>query len=959
MATRKVVKGAEVTRLDEDAHRGANWKRWGPYVSERQWGTVREDYSPDGSCWQYFSHDQARSRAYRWGEDGILGITDRQCRLCFVLCMWNGKDPILKERLFGLTGPEGNHGEDCKENYYYLDSTPTHSYMKGLYKYPYEYPYQRICEENSRRSKTDSEYELDDTGVFDQKKYFDVFAEYAKVAENDILIRVTIANRGSESMPFHFLPTLWFRNSWSWGCSYEGCELKPRLSKEGPNRIHAEHNSVLPDDKSMPDRETSEKRSDFGPYRFYVEPLAGAEPELLFTDNETNYKKVFGAEENPTRFLKDAFHDYVIHGKKDAVNPRGYGTKVAAWYKLTVPAGGQVVVRLRLSDVSPAIAQPFGPEFDKTFADRIAEADEFYAEKIPSTMGKEERIIARQAYAGMLWSKQFYHYVVDNWLKGDPWQPPPPEGHSKWGRNREWAQHLFNRDIISMPDKWEYPWYAAWDLAFHSIPFARVDPHFAKEQLILMLREWYMHPNGQLPAYEFCFSDVNPPVHAWAVWRVYKMTAPKGRRDRLFLARAFQKLLINFTWWVNRKDVDGKNVFGGGFLGLDNIGVFDRSRPLPGGGTLQQADGTAWMAFFCSTMLSMALELASEDPEYEDVASKFFEHFVAITDAINSLGGSGLWDEKDGFYYDQLLMYGQSIPMRVRSMVGIIPLFTCDVLEDEVIDRLPAFKKRMQWFLDHRKDLARQISFNETRDDQQHVHRHHMLAIPSKERLTRVLSYVLDENEFLSPYGVRSLSKVHEKQPYVMSCEGQEYRVDYVPGESNTHMFGGNSNWRGPIWTPVNYILIEVLERYHFFYGDSFKLECPTGSGRKMNLKEISTELAKRLTKLFLPEPNGRRPCHGDDKLYWEDPNWRDLILFYEYFHGDNGRGVGASHQTGWTGVIADVMHRTAPKPPPDAEQKSAGAGTAPSTSKKKASKPITAPPPAPAKAPVTAKAKT
>jgi hypothetical protein len=932
--------GAEVQRLSEDAHRGANWKRWGPYVSERQWGTVREDYSADGSCWTYFSHDQARSRAYRWGEDGILGITDRQCRLCFALCMWNGRDPILKERLFGLTGPEGNHGEDCKENYYYLDSTPTHSYMKGLYKYPYEYPYQRICDENRRRGKADAEFELDDTGVFDEGKFFDVFAEYAKAGQNDILIRVTIANRGSENAEFHFLPTLWFRNSWSWGCSYEGCELKPRIAREGPHTVYAEHCSILPDDKTLPDRETKAQPSSFGPYRWYVEPAAGADPELLFTDNETNHKKCFGAEENPTKWVKDAFHDYVIGGKAEAVNRKGYGTKVAAWYKLTIPAGKQVVVRLRLADLKSQISNPFGPEFDKIFAQRIAEADEFYNEKIPPTLSPEQKHIARQAYAGMLWSKQFYHYVVDSWLKGDPWQPPPPDGHSKWGRNREWAQHLFNRDIISMPDKWEYPWYAAWDLAFHSIPFARVDPYFAKEQLILMLREWYMHPNGQLPAYEFAFSDVNPPVHAWAVWRVYKMTGPKGRRDRLFLARAFQKLLINFTWWVNRKDVDGKNVFGGGFLGLDNIGVFDRSRPLPGGGTLQQADGTAWMAFFCSTMLSMALELASEDPEYEDVASKFFEHFVAITDAINTLGGSGLWDETDGFYYDQLLMNGQTIPLRVRSMVGIVPLFTCDVLEDEVVDRLPGFKKRMEWFLEHRQDLAKFISFHETSDDAGHEHTHHMLAIPSRERLVKVLSYVLDEKEFLSPYGIRSLSKVHEKHPYVLTQDGQEYRVDYVPGESNTYMFGGNSNWRGPIWLPVNYILVEVLERYHFFYGDTLKVEYPTGSGRKLNLKEISQELGKRLINLFMPESNGRRPCHGDDKLYWEDPSWRDLILFYEYFHGDNGRGVGASHQTGWTGVVADLIHRSVPKPageqkPAIAASKSRGIPKPPPVTKK------------------------
>ena len=914
---------AEVVRLEQDAKRERNWKRWGPYLSERQWGTVREDYSPDGSCWNYFSHDQSRSRAYRWGEDGLLGITDRECRLCFGLALWNGKDPILKERLFGLTGPEGNHGEDVKECYYYLDSTPTHSYMKALYKYPQkEFPYTWLVDENRRRGKHDPEFELEDAGVFDQGRYFDVFAEYAKAGPNDILIRVTVANRGPEKATVHLLPTLWYRNTWSWGCTHEGCEVKSVI-----DRVKGSETSVVTEHPTL------------GKFRFDVEPVKGAgpggKPELLFTENESNTKRLWGYE-TKSKYHKDAFHEYVVRGNAEAVNPKGYGSKLAAYYKLDVPAGGQVVVRARLSmleeggradttdakgarDQRPtpaganrgeAPAEPFGADFDDCFARRVAECDEFYDLRIPAALSAEQKRVSRQAYAGMLWSKQFYHYFVDSWLKGDPSQPPPPPDRIRNARNREWALHLYNRDIISMPDKWEYPWYAAWDLAFHMIPFARIDPHFAKEQLLLMLREWYMHPNGQLPAYEFAFGDVNPPVHAWACWRVYKMTGPRGNRDRMFLARAFQKLLINFTWWVNRKDVEGKNVFGGGFLGLDNIGVFDRSRPLPGGGYLQQADGTAWMAFFCSTMLNMALELASDNPEYEDVASKFFEHFVAIADAINTLGGTGLWDESDGFYYDLLSVNGQNFPLRVRSMVGVIPLFTCDVLEDEVVDKLPGFKKRMQWFLDHRQDLAKNISLHETSDDKDHVHTHHMLALPSKERLQRVLKYTLDESEFLSAYGVRSLSKYHERSPYVLECQGERYGVEYTPGESTTYMFGGNSNWRGPIWFPVNYILVEVLERYHFFYGDSFKIEYPTGSGRRLNLKEIAYELMTRLTKLFLPDETGRRPCHGDDPRYAADPHWKDLVLFYEYFHGDNGRGVGASHQTGWTGLVADLLHK-------------------------------------------------
>ena len=873
---------SEARRLEEDASRAKNWKRWGPYLADRQWGTVREDYSAGGSCWDYLPHDHARSRAYRWGEDGLLGITDREGRLCFGLALWNGRDPILKERLFGLTGPEGNHGEDVKEAYFYLDATPTHSYLKALYKYPQrEYPYARLVEENRRRGKLDREFELTDTGVFDDNRYFDVFIEYAKAGPDDILIQITVENRGPEAAPIHVLPTLWFRNTWSWGRTGEGYWPQPRMWVE-KGGIRTSHSSL-------------------GEFTLAMEPAAdGSSPELIFTDNETNQQRLFGGN-NRTPFVKDAFHEYVIHGREEAVNPAREGTKAAAVYRRLVPAGGKIVLRLRLTAESEWTGKPFGSQFSNIVRDRIREADAFYAERIEPEAAAERKRVARQAYAGLIWSKQFFHYVVSEWLEGDPAHPAPPR-ERLGGRNSDWA-HLHNRDIISMPDKWEYPWYAAWDLAFHMIPFARIDPDFAKHQLTLMLREWYMHPNGQIPAYEFAFGDVNPPVHAWACWRVYKMTGPRGKRDRLFLERVFQKLLINFTWWVNRKDVEGKHLFSGGFLGLDNIGVFDRSRPLPGGGHLEQADGTAWMAFYCATMLSMALELASEDPAYEDVASKFFEHFVSITDAMNSLGGTGLWDDREGFYYDQLHVDGVTYPLRIRSMVGIIPLFACENLEQDVLDRLPAFSRRMRWFLENRKDLARHISYMDSHVEGGHVHR--LLAIPSRERLARVLRYVLDESEFLSPHGVRALSKVHERSPYTCQADGNQYTVDYVPAEGNTGLFGGNSNWRGPVWFPVNYLLVEALERYHHFYGDDLKVECPVGSGRMLNLAEVASELNRRLAGLFLPGADGQRPCHGEDRRYAEDPHWRDLVLFYEYFHGDTGRGVGASHQTGWTALVA------------------------------------------------------
>jgi mannosylglycerate hydrolase MGH1-like protein/glycosyl hydrolase family 63 len=882
----------ETRRLAEDARREKNWKRWGPYLSERQWGTVREDYSADGTCWEYFPHDHARSRAYRWGEDGLLGICDREGRLCFALALWNGRDPILKERLFGLSGNEGNHGEDVKECYFYLESTPTHSYAKALYKYPQsEYPYQRLVTENRSRPKTLGELDLIDTGILDDQRYFDVTAEYAKAAPDDILCRVTVHNHGAEPATLHLLPTLWFRNTWSWGRDGEGYWSRPDIRLAGQSLV-ASHASL-------------------GSFRLDADATHGGPVEFLFTENETNTARLWGVA-TPTPFVKDSFHSYLVLRVGEAVNRGNRGTKAAVRYRLEVPARGDCVVRLRLArdegEAAPAASasgRPFDEGFEQTFRDRIREADVYYDRCLPAGSSPEERRIARQAYAGLLWSKQFYHYVVKDWIDGDPAQPPPPAAR-RFGRNHDWP-HLYNRDVISMPDKWEYPWYAAWDLAFHMLPMSRVDPDFAKEQLILFLREWYMHPNGQIPAYEFAFGDVNPPVHAWSAWRVYKMTGPRGGRDRRFLARVFQKLLLNFTWWVNRKDVEGDNIFAGGFLGLDNIGVFDRSKPLPTAGYLEQADGTAWMAFYCATMLSIALELAREEPAYEDLASKFFEHFVAIADAMNGLGGVGLWDELDGFYYDQLRVEGQYLPLRVRSMVGLIPLYAVEVLDQDLIDRLPGFKKRLEWFLENRGDLARCISYVEAEPGQNHRARR-LLAIPSRDRLVRVLGYMLDENEFLSPHGIRSLSRVHREHPYVFRTASDEARVDYAPGESGTGLFGGNSNWRGPVWFPVNYLLVEALERYHHYYGDRLQVECPTGSGVKMNLGQVAAELASRLLGIFLPDARGRRPVHGGDGRFADDPAWRDLLLYYEYFHGDDGHGLGASHQTGWTALVAQCI---------------------------------------------------
>jgi Glycosyl hydrolase family 63 C-terminal domain len=888
VAFERRLQTAEGRRLTEDASREKNWKRWGPYLSERQWATVREDYSEQGECWDYFPHEQSRSRAYRWGEDGLLGFTDRECRLCFALALWNGRDPILKERLFGLTGPEGNHGEDVKEEYYYLDSTPTHSYAKALYKYPQaEFPYAQLIAENARRGKDEKEFELIDTGVFDGGRYFDVVAEYAKAAPDDLLIRITVSNRGPEAATLHVLPTLWFRNVWSWGSTQEGYGVHPRIRRVNDHDLLAAEHDTL------------------GKFRFAIGPGPdGKQPKVLFTENETNAPKLFGIGD-AKGFFKDAFHDAVVKGRTDAVNPAETGTKAAAHYVVKLAPGQTHTLRLRLSQGSIKPDELFGAVFDEVFAQRIAEADEFYNATSPVQLTANERTVMRQGYAGLLWSKQFYHYIVQDWLRGDATMPAPPDSRRQ-GRNAEW-RHLFSRDVISMPDKWEYPWFAAWDLAFHMIPFARIDGKFAKDQLSLFLREWYMHPNGQLPAYEFAFGDVNPPVHAWAAWRVYKISAGHGKRDRDFLESVFQKLLINFTWWVNRKDANGKNLFSGGFLGLDNIGVFDRSKPLPTGGSLQQADGTAWMAFYCTTMLSMAIELAHDGDKlrtgYEDMASKFLEHFIQIVDAMNAVGGTGLWDEADGFYYDQIQFDHEAVPLKTRSMVGLLPLIAVEVLDEAVIGKLPGFSKRLTWFLQHRPDLSRHVPICQRGKSQRLL-----LAIPSRERLERVLRYLLDEAEFLSPFGLRSLSKFHEKHPYEFHAGGDVHRVDYMPGESNSFLFGGNSNWRGPIWFPTNYLIIEALERYHHFYGDELKVECPIGSGRMLNLRQVASELAQRLVNLFLPDEQGRRPCHGDDPRWAGDPHWRDLVLFHEYFHGETGRGLGANHQTGWTALAIRLL---------------------------------------------------
>jgi hypothetical protein len=879
----------EEIRLAESRTRKRHWKRWGPYLSERAWGTVREDYSPHGNAWEYLSHDHARSRAYRWNEDGLAGISDRRQMICFALALWNERDPILKERIFGLTGNEGNHGEDVKEYYFYLDSTPSHSYMKYLYKYPQmEFPYAKLVEENRRRDKSQPEFELLDTGVFDEDRYFDVFVEYAKADIEDILIKTTVTNRGPEAADLRVLPTIWFRNTWSWG----NRARRPKLHKARPAP-----NPVIELNLSQLNQTQSDIRW------LHCE----GSPELLFTENETNARRLFGIE-NRTPFVKDGINNNVVHGAKDAVNPEHVGSKAAAHYKLSLGSGETVVIRMRLADSDFKGTNAFDA-FDKTFALRQHEADEFYATVIPQNLSADAQNVMRQGFAGMLWSKQFYHYVVKDWLHGDRDNPSPPQERQK-GRNYQWT-HLFNADVISMPDKWEYPWYAAWDLAFHCIPLALVDSDFAKEQLTLMLREWYMHPNGQIPAYEWAFGDVNPPVHAWAAWRVYKIDKKRtGRGDREFLKRIFHKLMLNFTWWVNRKDAGGMNIFQGGFLGLDNIGVFDRGAPLPTGGYLEQSDGTSWMAMYTLNLLAIALELAREEPSYEDLASKFWEHFIYIAHAMSHRGHNsiGLWNEEDGFFYDVLkLPDGAQFPMKIRSMVGLIPLFAVETLEPEVLDRLPDFKRRLEWFIDNRPDLTEKFACMRSEG----MGERRLLSIANQDQLRGILKYMLDEREFLSPYGIRALSRFHRENPYTLHVNGTEHRVDYEPGESSTGIFGGNSNWRGPIWFPVNFLLIESLQKFHHYLGNDFKVEFPTGSGNMKTLWQVAGELSRRMTNIFLRDKNGRRPVFGNSERFQTDPYWRDLVLFHEYFHGDSGCGVGASHQTGWTGVVTKLMQQS------------------------------------------------
>lgn len=876
---------AEEIRLGEDARRERFWKLWGTYLSERQWGTVREDYSPNGDVWTSFPFDQARSRAYRWGEDGLLGLSDRFGRLCFGLALWNGKDPILKERLFGLSGPQGNHGEDVKELYYYLDATPTHSYCKGLYKYPQaEFPYADLIAENGRRSHLQPEYELVDTGVFDQNRYFDVQVEYAKGSIKDILVRVTISNRGPEAADLVFLPTLWYRNTWSWGRISEECLVEPRISVPRPGQLSSSHEVMG----------GYEMTFDKGP--------DGKLPDFLFTDNETNTGRLYGNPSN-RRFVKDAFHDAVIHGKADALNPEQFGTKAAGRYNLTLPAGKSVVIRMRLTAKGAAQGEPLDDSFEDIFSARIAEADEFYASKLKETLGPAEKNVSRQAYAGLLWSKQFYNLVQSEWEKGDSTEPPPPPGHAQ--RNADWG-NIFNRDVISMPDTWEYPYYCSWDLAFHTAALSRVDPSYCKDQLILFLREWYTHPNGQMPAYEWNFSDVNPPVHAWAALRLYYKELESGTPDPEFLEKVFQKLLINFTWWVNRKDSDGNNLFEGGFLGFDNISVFDRSKPLPTGGKLKQADGSSWMAFYCLTMLRISLELSVKKPVYADMATKFMTHYARIVEAMNDFAGSGLWNEEDGFYYDMLVLPDRQIPIKIRSIVGFIPLFATGYVTAEQRNMNPGYKNRLDWFIKNRPRLSSTlIDLNLGATDPNAAH---LLTVTPKKRLEKILRYMFDEEEFLSPHGIRSVSKYHGKNPYTYTVNGTVYSVDYEPGEGKTGMFGGNSNWRGPVWMPINYMIIKSLEIYDHFYGESFKVEFPTRSGTWVTLGEASRLLASRVASIFLPDDSGRRPCHGDDARYAGDPFWKDLVLFNEYFHGETGKGLGASHQTGWTALVAEIL---------------------------------------------------
>ena len=877
----------EHQRLVDSESRQADWKKWGPYVSERAWGTVREDYSPYGEAWEFFPHDHARSRAYRWNEDGLGGFCNRFQNICLGVGLWNEQDSILKERLFGLTGNQGNHGEDVKEYYFYLDSTPTHSYAKMLYKYPQvEYPYGELVEENAHRNRHEPEFELIEAlqQAFNENRYFDVFIEYAKAEQEDILCRISAINRGPEPAPIHLLPHLWFRNTWSWG--YD--RPKPELRALNHNTVYTNHRHL-------------------GERWWYADVPLHQNVPLLFTENDTNYERLFGSP-NAAPYVKDSINDAVVHGRMDRVNPEGKGTKVAAHFKAVLQPGETFTVRVRFTKQENGA--PFS-DFETIFAQRIQEADEFYATVQRGDLSDDERNVSRQAFAGLMWSKQFYHYGIQLWQDGDPGQPKPPEAR-RHGRNAHW-QHLYNLDVISMPDKWEYPWYAAWDLAFHMLPVAMIDPEWAKRQLILMLREWYMHPNGQIPAYEWAFGDVNPPVHAWACWRVYKITCKMtGHADTDFLERVFHKLMLNFTWWINRKDAHGKNVFEGGFLGLDNIGVFDRSAPLPTGGHLEQADGTAWMGMYCLNMLAIALELARSKPAYEDVATKFFEHFIYIANAINgdTYDGDGLWDEEDGFYYDQIHLPDETyIPMKIRSFVGLIPLYAVETLEADLLEHpnLRRFRRRMEWFIKYRPELVKNIA-SLTKPGQKE---RRLLSLVNKEQLERVMEQMLDADQFLSDYGLRALSKEHESKPYTFYADGQAHTVRYEPAESSSGLFGGNSNWRGPIWLPVNYLMIESLQKYHHYYGDTLKVELPHGSGHAANLDQVATEISRRLTNIFLRDEDGRRAFYGGVEYFQKDPEWRDYMLFYEYFHGDNGAGIGASHQTGWTALVAKLIEQS------------------------------------------------
>src|SRR5262245_25725768 len=871
---------AEQDRLDEARLHQVPWKKWGPYLSERQWGTVREDYSENGNAWDYFSHDQARSRAYRWGEDGLAGISDNGQHLCFALALWNGKDPIIKERLFGLTNSEGNHGEDVKECYFYLDSTPTHSYMKYLYKYPQAaFPYDDLVKTNRSRSRTEAEYKLLDTGVFDDNRYFDVFVEYAKEFPEDILIQISVYNRGPDASQLHVLPTLWFRNEWSWGDNAD----RPALE-------------ALPGSRSIVKA---------------VHPVLGemylaceGDVPLLFTENDTNMQRLFGAA-NRCPYVKDGINNYFVHGQKDAVNPEKKGTKVAAHYGLMIEAGACRTVRLRLSPAAPQGAANLFADFDDVLQCLHKEADEFYETVIPQSLNDDEANVMRQALAGMLWSKQFYNYNVHKWLE-ERGSDPFKENCKQAPRNDRWY-HLNNGDIISMPDKWEYPWYAAWDLAFHVMSLTLVDPDFGKEQLQLMVRERYLHPNGQIPAYEWNFGDVNPPVHAWSTIFTYRLEmVKKGQGDRDWLRNIFHKLLLNFTWWVNRKDRFGRNVFEGGFLGLDNIGVFDRSAPLPTGGCLEQADGTAWMCLYCENMLEIAAELARSDDDYADLAIKFVQHFLWIASSMTHVGETGMWDEEDGFFYDVLrLPDGSAKRLKVRSMVGLLPLCAATIFDGQLVKQNPEMTRSMESFIRARPEVIATIH----PPHKPGVSGRLLASVLDEKKLRRVLARMLDEKEFLSPHGIRSLSRYHADHPYVFYADGREYRVSYLPAESDSGMFGGNSNWRGPIWAPVNGLIIRALLQYYMYFGDEFKVECPTGSGRMMTLYEVAEELSNRLTSIFLKDKDGRRPLYGGVRKFQEDPHWRDLILFHEYFHGDNGAGLGATHQTGWTGMVARGMH--------------------------------------------------